>query len=188
MDLSGKLIEGTGTFSVQELSAQDSVLKHLDIGTKYLLCENAGTVAMVQTFAYPTVEFDFYHKDTSTTGINFICNAVDDITLNTYMIWILNNERLALRINSSYLLYSAESYVAADTWYRIKITRDLSGSFTVYIKGGAFGDTWTLVSVVGGTGSNPVQDSSYSTSQYAVFDLGVGDKIANIEITNQVRQ
>ena len=35
---------GTGSFRISELSVDDSVLKHLTIGTKYLECTSSGTI------------------------------------------------------------------------------------------------------------------------------------------------
>lgn len=61
-------------------------------------------------------------------------------------------------------------------------------TFAVFIKGGSFGDDWTLVSTAGGSGTNPVTDSTYTTSEYFVLDLDAGDRIANIKIKSGVEQ
>jgi len=61
-------------------------------------------------------------------------------------------------------------------------------TFAVFIKGGEFGDQYQLVDTTGGSGSNPVTDSTYTTSQYLVTDLDSGDKISNIKITDGVKQ
>jgi len=83
----------------------------------------------------------------------------------------------------SILFDTESSYVSANTDYRIKITRSLAGVFTVYIKGGAFGwDSWTTVSVAGGSGSNPVTDNTYTTSNYFVCDIDTDDTISDLEI------
>ena len=58
MDLSGQLIQGNGQYEVKELSAQDSVLKHLDKGTKYLECMVSGTVGFASDQAYGEWEFN----------------------------------------------------------------------------------------------------------------------------------
>jgi len=66
-----------------------------------------------------------------------------------------------------------------------------ANSFAVFIKGGDFGNTetgWTLVSTTGGSGSNPVVDSTYTTSEYLVADLDASDKLSNIQIRNEVKQ
>jgi len=61
-------------------------------------------------------------------------------------------------------------------------------TFAVFIKGGEFGDIYTLVDTTGGSGTNPITDSTYTTSQYLVTDLDNGDKISNIKTTNGVLQ
>ena len=52
MDLSGRLIEGSGTYRIDELTTQDSVLKHLDVGAKVLTCTSAGTCAFASDHAF----------------------------------------------------------------------------------------------------------------------------------------
>lgn len=61
-------------------------------------------------------------------------------------------------------------------------------TFAVFIKGGSFGDDWTLVDTTGGSGTNPVVDATYTTSEYFVADLDAGDRLANLKITNGVKQ
>jgi len=87
------------------------------------------------------------------------------------------------------LFQTATSYISINAWYKIKVTRTTDGEFTVYIKGGDFGnDAWTLVDVTGGSGSNPCTDGTYSESNYFVCDIDSGDRISNIKITNGVTQ
>ena len=62
------------------------------------------------------------------------------------------------------------------------------GTFAVFIKGGSFGGIYTLVDTTGGSGSNPVTDNTYKTSNFFVGDLDSGDKITNIKIKNEVKQ
>ena len=45
----------------------------------------------------------------------------------------------------------------------------------------------TLVDTTGGSGDNPVNDNTYTTSNFLVADLDASDRITNIKITNQVR-
>ncbi len=68
-------------------------------------------------------------------------------------------------------------YVADSTWYRFGVTRRDDGQFTAYIKGGVF-TSWTLIDPTGGSGTNPVTDTTYTASKYVVLDLGVGDLIS----------
>jgi hypothetical protein len=64
-------------------------------------------------------------------------------------------------------------------------------SFAVFIKGGDYGDTetgWTLVRPEQFSGTNPVTNSNYTTSEYFVADLDNSDRISNITINNEVEQ
>ena len=65
----------------------------------------------------------------------------------------------------------------------------MDGEFYIYIRGGVFGvDDWTLVSVDGGTGTNPVTSATITTSKYFLIDLDIGDRIANIVMRKAVAQ
>jgi len=61
-------------------------------------------------------------------------------------------------------------------------------TFAVFIKGGTFGNDYTLVSTSGGSGDNPVQNSTYTTSNYCVLDLDQNDKITNLKFKSEVEQ
>ncbi len=61
-------------------------------------------------------------------------------------------------------------------------------TFAVFIKGGSFGNEYTLVDVAGGSGTNPVTDSTYKTSEYFVSDLDAGDTLTNLITRSQVLQ
>ena len=96
-----------------------------------------------------------------------------------------SSERVILYRNSvgssAIILASTVGYIVNNTWYRLRITRTESGAFTVYILGGVFGNTtWTLVDTTGGTGTNPVIDTTHITSKFCLIDLDVGDRITNI--------
>jgi len=74
-------------------------------------------------------------------------------------------------------------YVQNDTWYNVRITRTTAGVFTVWIKSPTDTNfpTWTLIDTTGGSGTNPVTDNTYTTSNYIVIDADTGDKIANFK-------
>ena len=61
-------------------------------------------------------------------------------------------------------------------------------SFAVFIKGGDFGNEYTLVDTTGGSGTNPVVDATYTTSEYLVLDLDAADTFGNLKITDGVKQ
>ena len=154
---------------------------------KYDGLVNAGDgIAYInQDKAYGTWEFDV-NKGTShsfpTVGI--ISDNVQDLVStngNNYHFLFNSEERIYLRKGIFNLFKTGASYIAINTDYRIKITRSLAGVFTTYIKGGTFGwDSWTTV--VASTGSNPVTDNTYTTSNYLVADLDSGDTVSNLKI------
>jgi len=84
---------------------------------------------------------------------------------------------------NTYPYNSADSYVQAGIWYTTKITRTYAGVFTIYTKGGSFGNTYRLISASGGSGSNPCTDIAYTVSQYFVFYPGAANQcFANLKI------
>jgi len=154
---------------------------------KYDGLVNAGDgIAYInQDKAYGTWEFDV-NKGTShsfpTVGI--ISDNVQDLVStngNNYHFLFNSEERIYLRKGRFNLFKTGASYIAINTDYRIKITRSLAGVFTMYIKGGTFGwDDWTTV--VADSGTNPVTDNTYTTSNYFVADLDDTDTVSNLKI------
>lgn len=169
-------------------------LQTITNGTKYLEAITAGVVATPSNTAYGSWEMDFYKGGVvdsfGTSIISSTSKAVNNAEMNGYDFGV--NSSLQYRLNKRAAgvdsnLQLANSLITANTWYRIKITRTTTGLFTVLIKGGSFAPTagydgWTLVSLTSGT--NPVTDNTYTTSNYFVMSLGAGDRVTNIKITN----
>jgi len=157
-------------------------------GTKYLECVTAGVLVIPSKQAYGTWEFDWYKGADSNALLVYLINSnakVPDSAIGAYRAYFTNAEKfefsrhnLAAPIT---LLSTAAAYLTINTWYRVKITRTLAGVWTAYIKGGAFGNnTWTTISVAGGSGTNPVTDNTYTTSEYIlVQSTGAGDRVTN---------
>jgi hypothetical protein len=170
-------------------------LPSLDKGDKYLECTSDGTIAIVSDQAYGEWEWDWY-KEGDANQLYFSCisdGIGENVTNDSYIIFVGNTEPVWLRRSGSagnaLPLASADSYIEMQTWYRFKLIRTLDGEFHLYIKGGGFGtNDWTLVSVTGGSGTNPVTDNSYTVSRYFVIDMDNGCRIANLEMRNIVRQ
>jgi hypothetical protein len=185
-------IEGTGTYEIKELAAGDSVLKHIDVGTKYLECTSAGSIAIPSKTAYGTWEFDLYKGvNSSNIEVGFMQPKIWPRTGSSGGQWFIlgGGERIWLRRDAVVSnFFTTLSYFDWATWYSIKITRTKDGEFYVYIKGGSFGINWFLVDPTGGAGSNPVTDNTNKTSEYFVLDFDASDRIANIKITEGVIQ
>ena len=184
---------GTGVYVVNELAAQDSVLKYLDVGTKYLQCTTAGSLSIICKQAYGEWEFDLYKgAELNTSRVHFISDRPESyIDENGYMIILNDDEAVGLQRKDAGAVTrfaSAASYIANTTWYRIRVTRTLDGEFTMWIKGGAFGNVYTLVDTTDGSPANPEIDNVYIISNYFVLDLDIGDRIANIKIIEGVIQ
>jgi len=57
-------------------------------------------------------------------------------------------------------------------------------TFATFIRGGNFGSSYTLVDTTGGSGTNPVTDSTYTTSNFFVTDLDAGDTISKVRTSS----
>jgi hypothetical protein len=160
-------------------------------GTKYLECMSNGMIAIPCNTAYGSWEWDWYIGSTGNTRLYQF--AVNSNKIG-YAIIITSATALGIFDTASGTLNSsANSYITANTWYRLRLTRSASGVFTTLIKGGAFTPTagqngWTLVSVTGGSGTNPLTSTTYSTSQYFIVDIKVSDRFANLVVNNGIKQ
>ena len=187
------------TFWATDMDAEDQNL--VNGYTPGLINTIAGTAYIENKEAYGTWEFDV--KKEGDGNIYFIGFLNSDETFsgtnNGYDIAIDANENLRLQRSTSgsrtNLLYTANSYIDLNTWYRIKVERNQTlnqyhtgavGSFAVYIKGGDFGDDYVLVDTTGGSGTNPVVDDTYTTSAYSVVDLDAGDQVAGFMANNKI--
>jgi hypothetical protein len=185
-------IKPTTTFKITELTADDSVLKDLKKGTKQLTAIGAGSIYLPSKQAYGIWEFDFYRGGVGqTVGSAFICKEVIPVANFTgYDIILASDSRIYLRRltggGAANLFTTAASYLEANKIHRIKLTRTSSGVFTMYIKGGSFGSEYQLVSVVGGTGTNPVTDNTHGISNIQRYSFDIGCKIGNIKFTEGI--
>jgi len=158
--------------------------------TKYLECVTNGIIALPSNQAYGSWELDLY-KGADGNNIEILpISSTNYIKGAAYDFNIKSNEGIDFLksdgTNYIVLTRTISSYIQNFTWYRIRITRTISGVFTVYILGGTF-TTWTLVSTTGGSGTNPVTDNTYQTSNYFVLDIDAGDRIANIQLVNGIK-
>ena len=195
----------TGTYKVDELSAQDSVIKDLDIGTHFIENTSAGTIALQSKQAYGTWEWDM--RNNNNPLVNFISTLTSIVGTDAYYLTFFGTERIQLGRydfgSAVEIATTATNYIVDNTWYRLKVARLQSegvfkdigngvvypaNSFAVFIKGGSFGNIWTLVDITGGSKTNPVVDATYTTSEFFVADLDAGDKFTNLRTQTQVEQ
>ena len=195
-------IKNGGSFVCGESTVNDAVIKSIRKGTKYLRCVTAGIVAIPCKQAYGTWEFSWYKgEDSGSSHISFISNSINfnPSIPNGYDLRIQSLETLDLvKTGISYLFRTVVSYITNTTWYRIRITRTTSGTFTIYILGGNF-TSWTLVGDTNkdgvmnnqdaqwGSGSNPVTDTTYNSSNYFVMYLDANDRVSDILIQSQIK-
>jgi len=178
--------QGTGLFKGVENA-------WLDGRSKALECTSSGTIAKQSKTAYGTWEFDIYKgTNINRIALHIIADRVGATSESEgyyFIVSSVGNRVFIVKNNigsADILMSTANSYLQDNTTYRIKITRDTAGSFTSWIRGGSFGNSYTLIDVSGGTGTNPVTDNTHTTSNYMVTDIDVGDQISNINLTKWI--
>ena len=191
------MIQGTGLFKGIQL-ANDVVSGGLRLKKyqKGIECTQAGTVSFPSSWNSGRVEIDWYKgADASLITFKFIGKTRLHSDVGGYSITAYSDEALYLdRTAQVGLCNTPTSYIQNNTYYTIAIERTNSGQFTLLIKGGSFIPTagrqegFTLVSVVGGSGSNPVTDTTYNSSSYGVISAAVGDRIMGIRYIDGIKQ
>jgi Concanavalin A-like lectin/glucanases superfamily len=177
-----------GTTKDRTPAGNDGTVSGASLEYDGLVNAGAGIAYIPSNTAYGTWEFDVYKSGSIYMPI-ISDGYLGDIQNDGYLLNIRSTGSIYFRKtggSSTIFFTTAASYMTNDTDYRIKITRSSAGVFTVYIKGGEFGwDSWTLVDVSGGSGTNPVTDNTYTTSSYFVADLDNKDKVRNLEIDSK---
>jgi hypothetical protein len=180
--------------SLVEVPALDT-LPH---GAKYMECLSQGVIAIPNNTAYGSWEFDFY-KGVAFSDVQIALTSITNtggllVAAQSYSLrFFPNTQTLYFYRANAALLNTAANYFTTNTWYRLKVTRTKPGVTTILIKGGTFTPTagydgWTLVSVIGGSGTNPTTDNTYTSSIYNVIGLGGTDRIANFVSKDDIEQ
>lgn len=193
-------IQGTGLVkSIQLTTDVVSGSVRIPKFQKILQCTQAGTIAIPSQMSSGVWEIDWLQGNSlNNLSINFIgvINTGNPSLFIGYDLLFNGSQAIVLRKRTPTgigLISTANSYVSANTFYTIRIERTPAGQFTLLIKGGSFTPTagrngWTLVSTTGGSGSNPVTDTSYNTSNYMVLSMGLGDQIAGVRMWDGIKQ
>ena len=182
-------IAGTGTYKISQVNQSDTLPAFPDgikLYDKYLECTVAGTIATLSGQAYGTWEWDMLKgADGNATAILFI---KDDIgnggSGNGYDFLFDNTEAIRFREISSgtptNLFTTSASYININQVYHCKVTRTKSGIFNIWLDG--------VLIVAGGSGSNPVTDTTHTTSVFTVLDNDAGDRVANFTYKDEIQQ
>jgi len=179
-------IKGIGNYKLVTTTTEQGNYGGIKKGENYLECTTSGNIVLPSNWANGTIEFDFYKgADANAINIGFISNSIaqyNTATNPSYWFFIQSNEVIALVRDStlSQIFRTNTSYISNQTWYRVKINRDITGKFTLYIKGGDFGSSYILMSATGGAGTNPVTDNTHTISNFMMFDLDSGDRLGKI--------
>lgn len=114
------------------------------------------------------------YNATGVTIIASVAGQASDPAQNGYRFRINNAQQYILerRINgaSTLLAYSGVGAINVGEWYKYEIVREPSGQFTYYVD--------DVLGSASGGGSNPVTDTTHSTSAFFVIEVYEGDKIA----------
>jgi hypothetical protein len=173
----GQVIPGTD-YTVQA----GSMAVNENASAKWIESVSAGRFFGQQASMHGTYEWSFL-KDSGSTQIDwmFISSIPEEEGTSgqyAYFVRVDAAERLVLKksVNGvlTDLVFTATGYVSFDTRYNVRVTRDLDGEMTAYIKGGVFTE-WTPWTAAGG--SNPVTDTSISTSSLSTTILDLGDRM-----------
>ncbi len=164
--------------------------------TKYLQNNTSGIIKINSDQAYGTWEFDVKVNYGNRSYYHFISTDPSIYLSEGYFV-VLNyygDGQLGLAKSSNagvlfgHLYRTSIGYLSNNFIYRIKVIRTKGNIFSLYIKGGLFGDEYSLVSVVGEQGSNPRFDNTYTKSNYFILSLSDGDFLANLKITPEIDQ
>jgi len=193
-------VKGTGAFKAVENTGLDGESKGYE-------CTSDGTLATQSKQAYGTWKMQG-NTDGGSFDFKFISGTIFGNVSDGYQCRLHSNKRIYFTkgkvTDYNYLFYTALNYISSNTPYEITVYRLSTpghfperlipaktlydaGAFLVTIKGGDFAEE-TIVDTTGGSGTNPVVDNTYTTSNYAVWDLDVGDRFANVEFKQGIEQ
>jgi hypothetical protein len=182
-------IAGTGTYKISQVNQSDTLPTFPDgikLYDKYLECTVAGTIATLSHQAFGTWEWDMYKLDASEVFVLFTASVVGNRTAtgqDGYYLGSSNAENLILGKNTdgtpSALYVGANGIINASQWYHYKVTKIKPGVMSLLVDG---------VLVAASSGSNPVTDTSFSTSVFTVLDNDAGDRVANFNYKDEIEQ
>lgn len=134
----------------------------------------AGTYNPIYTPSSQAYGTWVYRIKTGTSGTDFVVPISDKVSFNTsprnaYAVSFGASNKIYLTYyytGSSTVLFTSSTTYAASTEYDLAVTRGSNGSFSIYLRGGAY-PQWTLL--LASSGSNPVTENTYKTCAYSLF-------------------
>lgn len=186
-------ISGTGTFKLATATSNQWNYGGIVSGDNYLECVTAGTLSLPSNRAYGTVEVDVYNAATATDFVVYFLNTVMPTAAASwtwYRLLLSWSEFVALdRVLSGVhtrMMQSANNYIQTGTWYRFAKTRDINWNATLYVKGGAFGSKYVLLSTSWWLGVNPALSNTVTTSNFFGLYMSPWDRVGKIIRSNDV--
>lgn len=178
-------LDNTGVYRIDDVS-----VKECQEPTQYgIKCTTAGTcgiVVPVQLQDLTKNRWEWTWKmykgaDANHAKVGFILDNIGfAASQEGYSFKFVATEAVVLTENSggipSDIASSAASYINNSQWYDCKVTRSAAGAFTFYVDG-------TIVNVSGGSGTNPVTDTTTTTAKYIVLDIDANDIVSLIRIS-----
>lgn len=171
----------SGTFNISTDTIDGKLCKVIE-------CVTAGNVSIgIDSYmtpaaaAYGSFDLYVYHNSSSSdTRNNVLIGDTEDLSaVNGYSVSMTDTaisiQEYASGVASA-LFTGASGTWTQDSWNRVELTNSDADEKSVYLNG-------TLVDDTGGTGTNPVTDSTYTSGGKMIFDLKVGDKIALSDLT-----
>lgn len=145
---------------------------------KVIECVTAGQILIPSGFftinntqnAYG--DFDWWMRkggDGNTSTLKFISNSAGTAG---YSLSFNANESVSLdEIGVGTLFSTPAGYISNGQWYNPRVQRRYAGEFTGYLDS-------VLIDPTGGSGTNPVTDTTTTTSDAVIADLDAGDKVS----------
>ena len=173
-----------GEYIIGEEISADAVLRSIKVGTKTLEHTVDGSIYTSVSTSYGTFEYSIKPTSDGYTYFNFVS---DMSGYNKYNVQIsTKNAVIVVGFNAgsaAIVMRTANGYVEDSVWYRFKMERTYANKLTLWIKGGAFGNIYTLVNS-SVSGANPTVDASGDhnlTGDIIRFvSSGTGHKITDI--------
>jgi len=151
-------------------------------GERWMECQTAGTLSTPDKSAYGSWLIPIKRVAATGSYSNFIADRLGTVLAPLgYAIGFNSTGQVVLIRTtgggSAVVTLSANAYTTTNVQYYLWVTRRFDGTFTTWIKGGAYA-AWTLVPA--SSGSNPGVDATYTTNRFSLIQAGISDRFDGI--------